>query len=139
GRGIGTHVRITDEQVKPPVFSVIGQRLVTCVDDGAIELHPLVDVVHDMIRTLAKLEIHPCFQSRRLEIKRQWIGLTDAAGAREDLSRRQESKKCPGNWWCELRLPLHQIILMTTKRGASVVIDVIFDERNAILRAQSNQ
>ena len=125
--------------MKSPVFSIIGQGLVTCIDDGAIKLHPLVDVVHDMIRTLAQLEIHACFRLRRLEIKRQWIGLTDAAGAREDLSRRQESKKCPQNWRRELRLPLHQIILVTTKRGARVVIDVIFDERNAILRAQSNQ
>src|SRR5436305_14091734 len=91
-----------------------------------------------MIRTLAKLEIHTRFQLRRFEIERQRIGLTDPAGTREDLSRRQKSKQGPQNWRRELRLPLHQIILVTTKRGAGVVIDAILDERNAILRPQSN-
>jgi len=67
-----------------------------------------------MIGTLTKLEIHPCFQLRRLEIKRQRIGLTDAAGARKDLSGRQKSKQRSEELVRELRLPLHQIILVTT-------------------------
>ena len=114
--------------MEPPIFSIIGQWLVACVDDGAIELHPLIDVVHDMIGTLAKLKIDLGLRLRRLEIERERIGLTDAAGAGKDLPGRQKSKQRSKNRWRELRLALHQIILMTTKRRASVVIDVVFDE-----------
>ena len=44
-------------KMQPPIFAIIGQRLVARIDDGAIELHPLVDVVHDVIGALADLEI----------------------------------------------------------------------------------
>ena len=43
--------------MKPAIFSVIGQRLIPRVDDRAIELHPLIDVVHDVIGPLAKLKM----------------------------------------------------------------------------------
>ena len=125
--------------MEPPIFSVIGQRLVARVDDRAIKLHPLIDVVHDVIGALAKLEIDLGFRLRRLEIKRQRIGLTDAAGAGKDLACRQKSQQRSQNWRRELRLPFHQIILMTTKSRASVMIDIVFDKRDAILRAQGNQ
>ena len=51
------HVGIADEQMQPPIFAIIGQRLVARVDDGAIELHPLIDVVDDVIGALAQLKI----------------------------------------------------------------------------------
>src|SRR5437870_225640 len=125
--------------MQPPIFSIIRQWFVACINDSAVELHPLIDVVHDMIGALAKLEIDLCLLLRRLEIKRQRIGLTDSTGASKDLPGRQKSKQRPKNWRRELRLALHQIILVTTKRGARVVIEIIFDKRDAILRAKGNQ
>jgi len=47
---------ITDEQVEPPIFAIICQRLVSSVDDGSIELHPLINIVYDMIGPLADLK-----------------------------------------------------------------------------------
>ena len=55
--GERTHVGVADEQMQPAIFAIIGQRLVARVDDGAIELHPLINVVHDVIGPLAELEI----------------------------------------------------------------------------------
>src|SRR5438270_7092833 len=40
--GERAHVGIADEQMEPAIFSIVGQRLVARVDDGAIELHPLI-------------------------------------------------------------------------------------------------
>ena len=125
--------------MEPPIFSVIGQRLVARVDDGAVELHPLIDVVHDMIGALAELEIDLRLRLRQFEIKREWIGLADPARAGKNLPRGKKSEQRAENRWRELRLAFHQIILMTTKRRAGVVIDVVLDERDAILRAQRNQ
>jgi hypothetical protein len=88
-----------------------------------------------MVGALAKLKVDLRLSLRRLEIKREWIGLTDAAGTGKDLPSRQKSKQRSKNWWRELRLPFHQVILMTTKRGAGVVIDIVFDKRDPILRA----
>ena len=52
-----THVRVADKQMEPAIFPVISQRLIARVDDRAVELHPLVNVVDDMIGPLAELEI----------------------------------------------------------------------------------
>ena len=87
GGGERAHVGIADEQMQAPILPVIGQRFIPRVDDGAIELHPLIDVVHDVIGALAQLKIDLCLLWRRLKIERQRIGLTNAAGAGEDLSR----------------------------------------------------
>src|SRR5215471_3768299 len=111
--------------MKSPIFSIIRQRLVARVDDGAIELHPLINVVDDVISTLAELKIYLRFRLRRLEIKCQWIRLTNATRARKDLSGRQKRKQCSEDWRRELRFPFHQIILVATKRGPGVMIDVV--------------
>ena len=53
----GAHVRVADEQMQPPIFAVVRERLVARIDDRAVELHPLIDVVDDVIGPLAELEI----------------------------------------------------------------------------------
>ncbi len=74
--------------MQPPILSVIGQRLISRVDDGAIELHPLIDVVHDVVGALAELKIDLCLRLLRLEVERQRIRLADATCACENLPRR---------------------------------------------------
>jgi hypothetical protein len=62
-------VRIANEQMKSPIFSVIRQRLIACVNDRAIELHPLIDVVDDVIGTLTELKINLSLCLWRLKIE----------------------------------------------------------------------
>ena len=76
------HVRIADEQMQPAILAVIRQRLVARVDDRAVELHPLIDVVHDVIGTLADLEIDARFLLRKLEIERERVRLPHPARRR---------------------------------------------------------
>ena len=59
--------------MKPPIFPVIRQRLIACVNDGAIELHPLIDVVDDVIGTLTELKINLCLWLWRLKIERERV------------------------------------------------------------------
>ncbi len=101
--------------MQPPIFSVIGQRLISRVDDGAIELHPLIDVVHDVVGALAELKIDLGLRLLRL------------------------SKQRSENGRCKLRLSFHQIILMAAKSGAGVMIDIVFNKRHATVRAQGNK
>jgi hypothetical protein len=128
GGGKRAHVGVADEQMKPPIFSVIGQRLIPSVDDGAIELYPLIDVVHDVVGPLAKLELDLPFRLRWLEIERQWIGLADPTGPGKYLPCRQKSKQRSEYWRRELRLPSHQIVLVAPEGGAGMMIDIVFDE-----------
>ena len=125
--------------MEPAIFSIIGQRLVARVDDGAIELHPLVDVVHDVIGALAELKIDRRFRLRRFEIERERIRLPDPARAGENLSRGEKGEQGAEHRRRELRLALHQIILVATKRRAGVMIDVVLDERDAIRRARARR
>src|SRR5690349_5467789 len=40
-----THVRIANEKMESSIFSVVSERFISRIDDGAVELHPLVNVV----------------------------------------------------------------------------------------------
>jgi len=114
--------------MEPPVFSIISERLIAGVDNGAIELHPLVDVVHNMIGALAELEIHGHFGLRELEIERERVRLSHPTRACENLARGEKSQQCAEHGRRELRFPLHEIILVATEGRAGFVIDVVFDE-----------
>ena len=92
-----------------------------------------------MIGALTQLKIHLRLLFRRLKIERQGVGLADTARTGENLSRRQKSKERPKDRRSELRLASHQIILMATKRGTGVMIDVVFDERDVTGRAQGDE
>src|SRR5437762_10414961 len=102
--------------MEPAIFSVIGERLIARVDDGAIELHPLVNVVHDVIGALAQLEIDVDLRLWELEIERQRVRLPDPARARENLSRGEKREQGAENRRRKLRLALHQIIFVAAER-----------------------
>src|SRR6266487_6068031 len=137
--GKRTHVGIADQEMKAPIFSVISQRLIPRIDDSAIELHPLINVVDDMIGTLTELKIDLYLWLRRLKIECQRIRLADSTGASEDLPRGQKSEERSENRRCELRLPFHQVILVATKCGSGMMIDIILDKRHATLRTQGGE
>src|SRR5215218_10260638 len=118
--------------MQAPVFAVVGQRLVARIDDGAVKLHPLVNVVHDVIRALTDLERDRALRGRRLEIERERIRLPDAARAREDLARGEKREQRPEDGRTELRLPFHEIILMATEGRAGVMVDIVLDEGNPL-------
>ncbi|HEY2614544.1 MAG TPA: hypothetical protein VGI42_02445, partial [Chthoniobacterales bacterium] len=62
--------------MKSAIFPVIRQGLIPRIDDGAVELDPLINVVHDVIRALADLKINVDLGLRELEIERERIRLT---------------------------------------------------------------
>src|SRR5205809_7793588 len=108
--------------MKPAIFSVISQRLVARIDDCAIELHPLINVVHNVIGALTELEIDLRLRLRRLEVEREWIRLTDSSRPCEDLPRRYKRQQRSENWGRELRLSFHKIILVTANLRPGVMI-----------------
>src|SRR5437870_751429 len=116
--------------MKSTVLAVVRQWFVSRVDDGAIELHPLIDVVHDVIGTLAQLKIDLGLWLRQLKIKRKRVGLADPACPGENLAGGQESQQCAEHGRSKLGVTFHQIILVATKGGTGVVIDIILDERD---------
>src|SRR5947209_6621758 len=125
--------------MEPPIFAIIRQRLVARVDDGAIELHPLVDVVHDVIGALTQLKRDWRFRLWWFEVEREWIGLPHSAGAGENLARGKKCEQGPENRWRELRLPFHQIIFVATKCRAGVMVDIVLDERDAVARFERGE
>src|ERR1700731_600025 len=114
--------------MEPPIFPVIRQRLVARIDDGAIELHPLVDVIDDVVRALAELEIDVDLGLRKLKIERERVRLSDAAGTGKNLARGEKGEQGAEDRRSELRFAFHQIILVTTEGRAGAVVDVVFDE-----------
>src|ERR1700720_3265346 len=126
--GKRAHVRIANEQMEPTIFAVIGQWLVTRVDNGAVELDPLIDVVHDVVGALTELKRDRRFGLRWLKIERERIGLPHSAGAGKNLSRRKKREQRPEYRRRELRLAFHQIIFVATKCRAGVMVDIILNE-----------
>jgi len=122
--------------VQPPVPPVVRQRLVARIDDRPVELHPLVDVVHDVIRSLRDLEIDRLAAARHLEIERQRARLSHPPRPREKLPRREEREERPEDARIELQVPPHQVILVAAKRRARHVVHVVLDERHLIRCSQ---
>src|SRR5438477_12445633 len=87
--GKRAHVGITNEQMESPIFAVIGQRLIARVDDGAVELHPLIDVVDDVVGALTELKRDRRFRLGRLKVECERIGLPYSPSASKNLSRRK--------------------------------------------------
>src|SRR5947209_20205280 len=114
--------------MEPPIFSVVGERLVARVNDRAVELHPLVNVVDDMVRPLAQLEIDMCLRLRQLEIECQRVRLPHPSRAGKNLAGREKRQQGPEYGRGELRLPSHQIILVAAESGTGVVVDIVLDK-----------
>src|SRR3954462_11417974 len=114
--------------MQPAILPVIRERLVARIDNGAVKLDPLVNVVDDMVGALAQLELDRDFRLGQLEIERQRVCLPDAAGARKNLPGGKKREEGAEDWRRKLRLPFHQIILVTAERRAGGVVDVVFDE-----------
>ena len=85
------HVRIANEQMQAAILAVIGQRFVTGIDDRAVELHPLVDVVHDVVGTLRNLKVHRLIVAAVVKLEGEGIGLADAAGCRKKSAASPET------------------------------------------------
>ena len=118
--------------MQPPILSVVRKGLIACVDDGAVELHPLVDVVDDVIRALADLKFHRRAAAWRIEIEGEGTGLPDAPCAGENLPSGEETEQRAEQRRMELYLATHEVIFMTAKSRAGVMIDVVLDERHAV-------
>src|SRR5205085_10891188 len=113
-------------------LAVVSQWLVTRVNDRAIELHPLVNVVDDVISSLADLEPQRRRIWRQIKIESEWMSLADASRPGVDLSCREKTKQRSEHYRRELCLATHQVVLVTAKSGAGVMVDIVFDEGNAI-------
>src|SRR5262249_5195775 len=110
------------------IFAVIGEWLIARIDDCAVELHPLINVVHDVIRPLAELEVNRLFARWDLEIESERVGLSNSACAGENLAGGQEGEQSPERSRSELCLAPHEVILVATEGSPGVMVDVVLDE-----------
>src|SRR5438477_2869446 len=120
--------------MQSPELAIVRQRFIPRINDGTIKLHPLVDVVHDVIGALADLETDGRGVGRQIKIKSERMGLSDASRARINLAGCQKTKQRSQQRRGELSFAPHQIVLVTTEGRAGVVIDVVLNKRNAIAR-----
>ena len=133
--GKRAHVGVAQQQVQTAEPVVIRQRFVAGVDDGPVELHPLIDVVDDVIRALGELEIHARGRFGFV-FERERIGLPHAARAGVNLPGRQERKEGAQARRRELHFAPHEVVFVAAKRGAGEVIDVVFNQRDPAFRPQ---
>src|SRR5260370_41831562 len=87
-----THVGVSNQKMQPTVLTIVGQRLIACVDDRSVELYPLVNVVDDVICSLADLKWNVSRPIGNLKVKFEWIRVADPPRAGKDLARRQKTK-----------------------------------------------
>jgi hypothetical protein len=92
-RRVLAHVRIADEQMQPAILAVIGQRFIAGIDDRAVELHPLINVVHNVVGALRNLETDRLIVAAVVELESERVGLADAARAGENLAGGKERQQ----------------------------------------------
>src|SRR6266481_7708453 len=81
--------------MSPPELAIVRQRFIPRINDGAIKLHPLVDVVHDVIGSLANLKSHRSCARRQIKIKSERMRLTDPSRSGINLPGREKAQQCP--------------------------------------------
>jgi len=120
-------IGVAQQEVKTAKAAVIGQRFIAGVDQGAVELDPLVDVGLDEIGALGNL-VGDEVAAVVFAVTARREGHADAARPDEEDARGQEGEQgidvAAGQW----RVAMEQVILMTAKGGAGVVVDVVFDK-----------
>ena len=116
------------DQMQSPILPWISKRFVASIDDRAVVLHPLKEIVLDVIRPLADLERDRRFGTRQFEIERKRICLPYSSGASENLPRREKTEQRAEHRRRELRFAPHEVVLMAAECRAGLVIDVVLDE-----------
>src|SRR5215510_8799406 len=100
--------------MEPAILPIVRQRLIARIDDRSIELNPLINVVDDVIGSLAELEVDRLLARRHFEIKGQRICLTDPARPGINLAGGEKGEERAECGRGELRFASHKIILVTT-------------------------
>jgi hypothetical protein len=118
--------------MQSPVFPIVGKRFITSIYDSPVKLNPLVNIVHDMIRSLTYLKINLALPIWQLEIKCKRICLSYSPSPGKYLPGRKECEQRREHFRRKLRFPSHKVVLVATESGARVMIDIVFEKRHLI-------
>ena len=114
------------------VFPRIGEGFVARVDNGAVELHPLKQVVIDVIRALADLEMAVGAVPQQIPAQLRAGRRTDPARAGEEQTQRQKREQSE---YVVLRQgggTPDEIIFVAAERRAGVMVHVVANEVDLI-------
>src|SRR5439155_8168242 len=134
--GRGQHIAVAVNQVQSPVLAGVGQWLIASVNYGAIVLHPLEEIVLDIIRALADLEKGRFLALHHFTAEPRRPDRSNPTRSGEKDAQCKESQQREHVSLVQRRLAVQRIIFVATKRGAGVVIDVVADEADLVLQTQ---
>src|SRR4026207_1632021 len=125
-----------------PVLIRVGQRLISGIDDRAVLLHPLKEIVHNIVSALRDLKREESLLSvpmARASRHKESIHLNPAAlrtscadtpGSGKDLPGNEEGHKgseaAPGKG----KAPRDEIVLVRPKGRVGLMIHIVLDERH---------
>ena len=135
--GEGGGVGVAEEEVQAAEAAVVGEGLVARVDEGAVELDPLVDVVDDVVGALGDLVFDGGAaggggDAAGLPVEGGAVGFADATGAGVDLAGGEEGEEGGDVGFVEFGGALDEVVFVAAEGGAGVVVDVVFDEGDAV-------
>src|SRR5436190_9131910 len=122
--------------MKAAILTGIGKRFITRINDRAVELHPFEQIVVDVIRALADLEMTISPRTAQVAAKFRAGRGADATGANVKLPEGQKGEQRKHVAFGQRRGTANEVILMAAEGRAGIVIDVIANEANLIGDAQ---
>src|SRR5256886_2831543 len=114
------------------VFPRVRQRFVARVDDGAVELLPFKQVVIDILRALADLEMAVGAVPQQTAAQLRARSRTDPARSGEEQTQRQKRQQCQHVVLRQWSGPAHEVVFMATEGRAGVMVHVVADEADLI-------
>ena len=100
------------------VFPRVGQRFVAGVDDGAIELHPLEEIIVDVVRPLADLKMAVRTVAQQVAAQLSARSRTDPPGPGKEQAQGQKREQGENVAFGERRGTAHEVILVAAEGRA---------------------
>ena len=128
---------IAMEQMQSAVFPRVGQRFVAGINNRAIKLHPFEQIVVDVIGPLADLEVAVRAMPEQIAAEFRAGRGTHSARADKELAQSQKSEERKNVRFGERGGTADQVVFMAAKGRARIVIDIIANEADLVLRGAS--
>src|SRR5437899_1703716 len=109
------------------ILARVGQWLITSVNNGAIVLHPLEEIILDVIRPLADLKQRRFLALHDFAAKARGPNRADAPRPGEQNPEGEESEQREDVFLVERCLAIERVVLVTAEGGAGVMVHVVAD------------
>src|SRR5258708_1039981 len=119
------------------ILARVGEWFIASVNDGAVVLHPLEEIILDVIGALADLKKGGFLALHDFSAKSRRPNRADSPRAGKQNPKCQEGEERKHVLFVKRRFAVERVVFVTAKGRAGVMVHVVADETDFVLQLQS--